>query len=324
MVRRGMGDLEESTRHAFSTRAIHAGQDPDPATGAVVTPISLSTTFAQEGVGGHQGFEYARSGNPTRIGARGPGRLARGGPPRSRVRQRAGRRGQHPAPAAPGPADPARQRRLRRHVPADRQGVGPARLPVVGRRPHRSRRTARRTGPTTSDWCGSRRRPTRCSRASTSRRSPRSPTHRGALVVVDNTFATPYLQQPLDARRRHRRALGHEVPRRPQRRGRRVRRRRRRRTRRPPAVHPERRRRGARRRSTATSCCAASRRSPSAWTATARTPARSSTCSSVTPPSTGCCTRSSPTTRATRRPPSRCATSAGWCRSPSRRARQRR
>jgi cystathionine gamma-synthase len=61
-----MGDLEESTRHAFSTRAIHAGQDPDPATGAVVTPISLSTTFAQEGVGGHKGFEYARSGNPTR------------------------------------------------------------------------------------------------------------------------------------------------------------------------------------------------------------------------------------------------------------------
>jgi cystathionine gamma-synthase len=61
-----MGDLEESTRHAFSTRVIHAGQDPDPATGAVVTPISLSTTFAQEGVGGHKGFEYARSGNPTR------------------------------------------------------------------------------------------------------------------------------------------------------------------------------------------------------------------------------------------------------------------
>jgi cystathionine gamma-synthase len=61
-----MGDLESSTRHAFSTRAIHAGQEPDPATGAVVTPISLSTTFAQDGVGEHKGFEYARSGNPTR------------------------------------------------------------------------------------------------------------------------------------------------------------------------------------------------------------------------------------------------------------------
>ncbi len=50
----------------FETRAVHAGQPPDPVTGAVVTPISLSTTFAQEGVGGHRGFEYARSGNPTR------------------------------------------------------------------------------------------------------------------------------------------------------------------------------------------------------------------------------------------------------------------
>ena len=55
-----------STGDGFETRAIHAGQDPDPHTGAVVTPISLSTTFAQEAVGKHRGFEYARSGNPTR------------------------------------------------------------------------------------------------------------------------------------------------------------------------------------------------------------------------------------------------------------------
>jgi cystathionine gamma-synthase len=61
-----VGDVEASTRHSFSTRAIHAGQDADPATGAVVTPITLSTTFAQEGVGRHKGFEYSRSGNPTR------------------------------------------------------------------------------------------------------------------------------------------------------------------------------------------------------------------------------------------------------------------
>jgi cystathionine gamma-synthase len=50
----------------FETRAVHAGQDPDPATGAVVTPISLATTFAQAGVSDHTGFEYARTGNPTR------------------------------------------------------------------------------------------------------------------------------------------------------------------------------------------------------------------------------------------------------------------
>jgi len=50
----------------FSTRAVHVGQGPDPATGAVVQPIHLATTFAQQGVGRHQGFEYSRSGNPTR------------------------------------------------------------------------------------------------------------------------------------------------------------------------------------------------------------------------------------------------------------------
>jgi cystathionine gamma-synthase len=51
---------------AFETRAIHAGQEPDPTTGAVVVPISLATTFAQDGVGQHKGYEYSRSGNPTR------------------------------------------------------------------------------------------------------------------------------------------------------------------------------------------------------------------------------------------------------------------
>ncbi|MFG1928081.1 cystathionine gamma-synthase [Cryptosporangium sp. NPDC048952] len=53
--------------HAFETLAIHAGQDPDPTTGAVVPPLHLSSTFKQDGVGGLRGgFEYARSGNPTR------------------------------------------------------------------------------------------------------------------------------------------------------------------------------------------------------------------------------------------------------------------
>src|ERR1051326_8492952 len=50
----------------FDTRAVHAGQDADPVTGAVVTPISLATTFKQDAVGPHHGFEYARTGNPTR------------------------------------------------------------------------------------------------------------------------------------------------------------------------------------------------------------------------------------------------------------------
>lgn len=65
-VNPGSGDASRSDRLGFETRAIHAGQEPDPTTGAVVPPVSFSTTFAQEAVGKHRGFEYARSGNPTR------------------------------------------------------------------------------------------------------------------------------------------------------------------------------------------------------------------------------------------------------------------
>ena len=67
------GQLDEpSTRRrpwpntGFSTRAIHAGQDADPATGATVVPIYATSTFTQEAPGQHKGYEYSRSGNPTR------------------------------------------------------------------------------------------------------------------------------------------------------------------------------------------------------------------------------------------------------------------
>lgn len=51
----------------FSTRAIHAGQAPDPATGSVIVPIHATSTYAQDGVGGlREGYEYSRTGNPTR------------------------------------------------------------------------------------------------------------------------------------------------------------------------------------------------------------------------------------------------------------------
>ena len=51
---------------SFDTLAIHAGQPPEPVSGAVMTPIVLASTFAQESPGKHKGFEYSRSGNPTR------------------------------------------------------------------------------------------------------------------------------------------------------------------------------------------------------------------------------------------------------------------
>ncbi|MEN3026854.1 MAG: cystathionine gamma-synthase [Chlorobiota bacterium] len=50
----------------FSTRAIHVGQEPDPTTGAVIPPLHLSSTYAQEAPGHHRGFEYSRTNNPTR------------------------------------------------------------------------------------------------------------------------------------------------------------------------------------------------------------------------------------------------------------------
>jgi cystathionine gamma-synthase len=50
----------------FETRAIHAGQEPDPATGAVTVPIYQTSTYVQEAVGEHKGYDYSRSGNPTR------------------------------------------------------------------------------------------------------------------------------------------------------------------------------------------------------------------------------------------------------------------
>jgi cystathionine beta-lyase/cystathionine gamma-synthase len=50
----------------FETRAIHAGQEPDPATGAITTPIYQTSTYVQEGVGKHKGYDYSRAGNPTR------------------------------------------------------------------------------------------------------------------------------------------------------------------------------------------------------------------------------------------------------------------
>ena len=54
-------------RHGFSTRAIHAGQSPDPTTGAIMTPIYATSTYVQESPGVHKGFEYSRSHNPTRF-----------------------------------------------------------------------------------------------------------------------------------------------------------------------------------------------------------------------------------------------------------------
>ena len=54
-------------QHGFATRTIHAGQAPDPSTGAIMTPIYATSTYVQQSPGVHQGYEYSRSQNPTRM-----------------------------------------------------------------------------------------------------------------------------------------------------------------------------------------------------------------------------------------------------------------
>jgi cystathionine gamma-synthase len=62
----GSADHWTDGGYGFETLAIHAGQDPDPTTGAVVVPIYQTSTYVQSEVGQHRGYEYSRSGNPTR------------------------------------------------------------------------------------------------------------------------------------------------------------------------------------------------------------------------------------------------------------------
>ncbi|KDQ60425.1 hypothetical protein JAAARDRAFT_46123 [Jaapia argillacea MUCL 33604] len=62
----GQNGIKKPQTDGFGTRAIHVGSDPNPETGAVIPAISLSTTYKQDGIGKHKGYEYSRSGNPNR------------------------------------------------------------------------------------------------------------------------------------------------------------------------------------------------------------------------------------------------------------------
>src|ERR1041385_1926502 len=64
MYRYRIVKLTPSTR--FSTLCLHAGQEPDPSTGAIITPIYQTSTYVQDALGQHKGYEYARTQNPTR------------------------------------------------------------------------------------------------------------------------------------------------------------------------------------------------------------------------------------------------------------------
>src|ERR1700704_3768497 len=65
MYRRRIVKLKTNAR--FSTICLHAGQEPDPSTGAIITPIYQTSTYVQDELGKHKGFEYGRTQNPTRL-----------------------------------------------------------------------------------------------------------------------------------------------------------------------------------------------------------------------------------------------------------------
>ena len=132
----------------FETRAIHAGQEPDPATGAIITPIYQTSTYVQEAVGVNKGYDYARVANPTRTALAGGAREPRGRRARHRVQLRARRDDDADAPRRPRPARRADRRRLRRRLPHDVAGLRAEGLPLHLRAGERVRR---RASPRTSD-----------------------------------------------------------------------------------------------------------------------------------------------------------------------------
>ncbi|MGH9206043.1 MAG: cystathionine gamma-synthase, partial [Acidimicrobiales bacterium] len=182
----------------FDTRAIHAGQDPDPRTGSVIVPIHATSTFAQDGVGGlREGYEYARTANPTRtaletclaaLESARHGRAFASGMAASDVLLRAVcRPGDHiiiPDDAYGGTfrlIDKVFRHWGIEHTAAPQSDLGAVRAAIRPR--------------TRLVWCET---PTNPLLAIADIAALAGVAHEaGALLVVDNTFATPYLQTPL-------------------------------------------------------------------------------------------------------------------------------
>ena len=110
----------------FNTRAIHAGQEPDPATGAVIVPVHLTTTYKQDGVGGLRGgYEYSRSANPTRTALQEAlAALEQGTTGMAFASGLAAEDTLLRTVCEPGSHIVLGRRRLRRHLPADLAGAG--------------------------------------------------------------------------------------------------------------------------------------------------------------------------------------------------------
>src|SRR3954454_5485696 len=182
----------------FNTRAIHAGQEPDPATGAVIPPVHLTTTYKQDGVGGLRGgYEYSRSGNPTRntlheaLAALEEGAtalaFASGLAAEDTLLRTVCRPGDHVVLG--GDAYGGTFRLISRVL----SEWGLEYTPVHLGNPDEVRAAMRPT--TRAIWCET---PSNPLLNITDIEATASVAHEaGALLVVDNTFASPYLQRPL-------------------------------------------------------------------------------------------------------------------------------
>ena len=183
--------------NGFNTRAIHVGSEPDPSTGAVNTPVYLTSTYAQDAVGVVKFSDYARGDNPTRAALEACLASLEGA--KHGVAFASGLAGEDALLRTLSPGDHVLlgPRRLRRHVSTSHPHLwrvghrsrlrGPGR-PRVARggvyRPDQDGLGRDAEQPPACTWCPSRR------LAATAH-------EHGAKLVVDNTFASPYLQQPL-------------------------------------------------------------------------------------------------------------------------------
>jgi cystathionine gamma-synthase len=190
---------EHSQKSGFETRAIHAGYEPDPTTGAVIPPIYATSTYKQDGVGGLRGgYEYSRSGNPTRTALE--GNIAALEEGERGFAFASGLAAEHTLLAAvtkPGdhvviPDDAyggtyrlfakVEEPRGLAHTPAPVSDVDAVRAAI-------------RPGETKVVWVET---PTNPLLNIGDIEALAAVAHdAGALLVVDNTFASPYLQQPL-------------------------------------------------------------------------------------------------------------------------------
>lgn len=194
-----MSSQEHRSKSGFETRAIHAGYEPDPTTGAVIPPIYATSTYKQDGVGGLRGgYEYSRSANPTRTafegaiasleeGERGFA-FASGLAAEDTLIRALCRPGQHvviPDDAYGGTFrlfDKVEKVWGLEHTPAALSDVAAVRAAI-------------RPGETRMVWVET---PTNPLLNIADIEALASVAHEaGALLVVDNTFASPYLQQPL-------------------------------------------------------------------------------------------------------------------------------